>query len=109
MDVVVEDQGDGSYLASYGPLTDPGAYTLGVKVDGEDVADSPRSFDVAAKAEPKKCFAEGPGLDGNKGTGLGDSEGAPVTMLVHAADKNGEPVAGADVVVEVRCCCCCCC
>jgi hypothetical protein len=64
--VNVVDNGDGTYTADYTP-TKAGEYTATVKINGNEVKDSPFTFNVVpAAVSPGHCVASGPGISRGK-------------------------------------------
>jgi len=92
--VTVEDRGGGNYRGRYTP-TRTGTDNVDVRVGGQPVAGSPyRSVVAAGAADPGRTTADVP-------TGY---FGAPLEILVHVADANGNPLGhgGDEVTVSVR-------
>jgi filamin len=91
--VTVVDNGDGTYACDYVP-THTGDYVLAVKLEGEDVKDTPMALTVKRAPDASKSWAEGPGLKKA-------FDNKPAKFKVHARGDDGEPVWGDDCTVTV--------
>jgi filamin len=66
VEVTVKDNGDGTYTADYRP-TKAGEYKAVVKINGNEVKDSPFTFTVSpAAVNAGHCVASGPGITRGK-------------------------------------------
>jgi filamin len=90
---MIRDNKDGTYSGAYKP-TKVGDHKIRIQFKGQDIKGSPYVASIAEPADPTKSYAEGPGLKG-----AFNDKRAPFTIF--ALDKNGKPVRGEDVQVDI--------
>jgi len=98
----LKDNGDGTfgckYIAPVGGDYKVAIDLMGDKNRGQDsgpIKGSVYSLKVREPADPKNCWAEGPGL-------IKSVEGKPAYFTVHARDKDNKPVPGEIVKCDVK-------
>jgi len=84
IDVVVKDNGNGTYTIAYTPTT-PGYHSVDVTLDGQSISDCPRSVPVKQVLDPQSCSVEGSGVHEATTT-------EPTSFTIQAKDKSGKPV-----------------
>jgi len=97
--IEVKDNGDGTFECKYdGPLI-PGDYTLSTKLDGMEIGDGPRKFNVKRIADPSKCFAKGYGLRGPDDPHNKNRD--QLGFQIHLLDKYDSHVKDAEVEAKI--------
>ena len=91
--VTLVDNGDGTVSGEYTPVTS-GDHRVVVKLGKANIRGSVYKPYVKPSADPNQSWAEGPGLESAR-----DDE--PGVFTVFARDSDGNPVTGANPVVEI--------
>jgi len=93
----IEDNGDGTYTASYCPWL-PGVHTIEVRLNADLIKDSPFKVPIDDSSEVANAalsYAEGPGLEDNANN---SSQKTPAVFTIHAVDRDGiEKKVGGDL------------
>lgn len=92
--VQVTDNKDGTYSCAYAP-TVLGDYVISVKLDDDDVKDTPVNITVKRAPNAGLSYAEGPGIEKA-------FQDRPNVFTVHAKGDDGEPVSGDDCKVTMK-------
>jgi hypothetical protein len=85
VDATVEDQNDGSYSVNYGRLC-AGPATIFVRLNEDDIKDTPVTVEVTKGINSANTYADGPGVEPRGFCGR------PLPFVIHACDEDGEPL-----------------
>jgi len=87
----VEDNGDGTYTATYHPVV-PGEHVVDIKLDKDHIKDSPVTVGCESSTETANAaqsWAEGPGLENDVCSNRMPK--GPATFTIHAVHADGTP------------------
>jgi filamin len=93
LEVTQVDNGDGTISCEYCPVM-PGDHRVAVQLGNAQIKGSVYRPFVKPSADPSKSYAEGPGL-------VSARDDEPGLFTVYAKDPDGNPVAGANPIVQV--------